>query len=151
MKITTKWLKKQKACKKQIALFQATFPRGGEVTKARLLKAAQVGLNLEWLEQFIPAEKQAEYEKIKTSARTEYDKVMAPAWAEYNKVRASALTKYDKVMAPALAEYEKITASAWAKYDKVMAPAWAEYNKVRAPARAEYDKVRAPALAIALS
>jgi len=44
-RITATWLKEQKACADQVAMFAKTFPRGGKPTKANLLKAAREGVN----------------------------------------------------------------------------------------------------------
>ena len=54
-------------------------------------------------------------------ARTEYEKVKAPAWTEYEKVTAQARTEYEKVTAPARTEYEKVKAQAWIKYFSIKA------------------------------
>ena len=46
--ITAEWLTVHDACEEQQALFEKTWPDGAHVTKRALVRAAKVGLNLEW-------------------------------------------------------------------------------------------------------
>ena len=124
MRLTAEMLREKKACENQVQVFVGEWPDGVEITEAVVLRAYELGLDIDWfVETFLTA-----------LALAEYHKAAAPAWAEYEKVTAPAWAEYDKVTAPAVAEYDKMRASAWAEYQKVTAAAWAEYQKVTAPA-----------------
>jgi len=90
--ITAPMLEAHNACPEQVATVRKHWPDGAKLTKASLLKAARLKLDLIWFaEEFLSPTAWAEYNKVRASALAEYDKVRAPAWAEYDKVRASAL------------------------------------------------------------
>jgi N-formylglutamate amidohydrolase len=66
------------------------------VTAARLRKAAQLRLDLDWwAERFFPAPLWAEY-----------DAKVAPLWAEYDAKVAPLWDEYDAKVAPLWAEYD---------------------------------------------
>jgi len=46
MKITGKWLADRDACEDQIAIFMAEWPKGATVSKCRLVRAGEIGLEL---------------------------------------------------------------------------------------------------------
>ncbi len=150
-RITTAWLREQKACAHQLAIFKAEWPEGAEVTRTNLERAVALRLDLWWLaDRYLTAAALAEYERVTAAARAEYERGTAAALAEYKRVRAAALAEYERVTAAARAEYERVTAPALAEYERVRAPALAEYERVTAPALAEYERVRAAALIAAL-
>ena len=61
--ITDEWLKENKACPDAIDLFCKEWPEGGEVTHANLLRAAAIGLDMEWFaKRVLPEEVYADYE-----------------------------------------------------------------------------------------
>ena len=62
MRVTYKFLGKHKACENQRAIFRGLFPDGTDTTVAALLKGVTAGLNIGWLERFIPAPAREEYD-----------------------------------------------------------------------------------------
>ncbi len=49
MKITAKWLIERNACADQVAIVRREWPNGGEVTRGNLRRAADLGLDIDWL------------------------------------------------------------------------------------------------------
>ncbi len=124
--IDAAWLRAHGACERATQKVTDEWPAGAAVTRANLLRAAALGLDLDWLARRVLA----------APASAEYERAMAPAWAEY-----------ERAMAPAREEYERATASAGEEYERAMAPAREEYERVTAPAREEYERATASALA----
>ena len=151
MRLTAEMLLVKGACENQVQVFVGEWPDGVEITEAVVLRAYELGLDIDWfVETFLTALALAEYHKAAAAAWAEYEKVTAPAWAEYEKVTAPAWAEYEKVRDATRAEYDKVRAPAVAEYEKVRDAAWAEYDKAAAAAWAEYQKVTAPALIAAL-
>ena len=48
-RITYSWLSARKACIEQRKVFKAEWPGGADLTEANLLRAAELGLDLDWL------------------------------------------------------------------------------------------------------
>ncbi len=147
MKITLEWLREQRACDDQVAIFKQVFGNEAALDMPSAVKAIEARLDLDWLAGHLlgPAAG-AEYDRVRAPALAQYDRVTAAAGAEYDRVTAAAGAEYERVTDPARAEYDRVRAPARAEYDRVRAPARAEYERVRAAAGAEYDRVRAAAI-----
>ena len=115
-KVTVAWLRKHDACKEQVDTFKAEWPKGTLPTEKALLRAVELGLDIDWLAgHYLTAPALAEYERVTAQAWAEYERVTAPALAEYQRVRAPALAEYQRVTAPALAEYKRVRVPALAR------------------------------------
>ena len=101
MRVTVKSLRKLRACEDQVALFAAEWPDGVEVSEAVLLRAAEIGLDLDWWAQRV----------LSPPLLAEYERQRAPLWAEY-----------ERQCAPLGAEYERQCAPLWAEYERQCAP-----------------------------
>lgn len=93
MKLTYKDLKAKRPCKDQLKIYMDNFPDGLEITKEDLLKAQELGLDIQWFAfNFLPA-----------PAREAYNnKATAPAWEAYREAMVTARKAYDKATATAL-------------------------------------------------
>ena len=112
MRVTANKLRKMGACKEDgIDVFAAEWPDGCNLTKKALLRAVEIGLDVDWFAR----------EVLTGVALTEYDKRVALLWAEYDKRVAPLRAEYDKRVAPLRAEFNKKVAPLWAEYDKQMA------------------------------
>ena len=81
MRLTAEMLREKKACENQVQVFVGEWPDGVEITEAVVLRAYELGLDIDWfVETFLTA-----------LALAEYHKAAALAWAEYQKVTAPAL------------------------------------------------------------
>ena len=130
MKITPDILREKRACSEQVKLFASEWPEGGEVTEAGLLRAAEVGLDLDWFAtNFLPSPLLSKYESQN-----------APLLAEYERQNALLLAKYYRQSAPLWAEYNRQNALLLAKYYRQSAPLYAEYKRQNAPLYAEYNR-----------
>ena len=95
-KVTVAWLRKHDACKEQVDTFKAEWPKGTLPTEKALLRAVELGLDIDWLAgHYLTVPALAEYERVR--------RVRAQAWAEYERVTAQALAEYQRVRAQALA------------------------------------------------
>ena len=104
MKISIRFLKKHGACVGQVELFRETFGSGvHETTTGNLIRAEDAGLDIGWLEQFIPhGPVRAEYDRQHASIRAEYDRQHASIWAKYDRQHASIRAEYKRQRAPIL-------------------------------------------------
>ena len=134
MKITAELLEEHKACEEQVSLFRRTFPEGGESTVQALLKASEAGLDITWLERFIPDESWAAYDKACAEPLAAYNKAMKESRAAYDKARKEPRAAYDKALKESWAAYNKARKEPQAAYDKAMKEPWAAYNKACAVA-----------------
>ena len=124
MKITREYLVGLGASCEQLDTFSEEWPDGAEVTLDNCLRAAELGLNLNWLaEKMFPAR----------------------ALEAYRQATAPALEAFEKATAPALEAYLQATAPAWEAYVQATAPAWEAYEKARATALEAYLQATAPA------
>jgi len=113
MKITREYLVGLGASCEQLDTFSDEWPDGAEITLDNCLRAAELGLDLDWLaEKMFPA----------------------PALEAYLQATAPALEAFEKATAPALEAYLQATAPAWEAYVQATAPAWEAYEKARAAA-----------------
>jgi hypothetical protein len=118
MRITSKLLKRKRACREQVALFEKLFPNGVEVTEAICVAHADK-FNFHWAAENL----------LSAPALAEYERIEAPAWAEYMRSLAAAWDEYGRSLA-----------AAWDEYGRSRAAAWAEYGRSRAAALAEYER-----------
>ena len=137
MKITHEYLVGLGASCEQLDTFSEEWPDpdGAEVTLDNCLRAAELGLNLDWLaENMFPAR-----------ALEAYLQAIAPAWEAFEKATAPAWEAYRQAIAPALEAYEQATAQAWEAYRQAIAPALEAYEQATAPAWEAYLQATAPA------
>jgi hypothetical protein len=114
MRITSKLLKRKRACREQVALFEKLFPNGVEVTEAICVAHADK-FNFHWAaENLLSASAWAEYKRVKDSVQAEYQRNLDAAWAEYQ-----------RIVAPTGAEYERAVAASWPEYRRNIAVAFA--------------------------
>jgi len=126
------------ACADQVALFEARFGDGVDVTEALCLSVADL-FDWDWAaDNLLPAPARAEYWRAMPHAEAEYIRASAPARAEYWRAMAHAEAEYIRASAPARAEYERAAAHAEAEYIRASAPA---------RARAEYERAAAVSFA----
>ena len=82
--ITAEWLTVHDACEKQQALFEKTWPDGAHVTKKALVRAAKVGLNLEWFaERVLPRSLVADYQAKCVVLNADYLAKCVALYADY--------------------------------------------------------------------
>ena len=91
-KITAEWLRAQHACSKQVETFAREWPAGAGITKANLLRAAALKLDLSWLARRVLAEPASEaYVVGREPAHKAYDTAVATEHKAYNAAVAVAL------------------------------------------------------------
>ena len=91
MKITREYLVGLGASCEQLDTFSDEWPDGAEITLDNCLRAAELGLNLDWLaENMFPAR-----------ALEAYLQAIAPAWEAFEKARATALEAFEQAKAAA--------------------------------------------------
>lgn len=64
-----RWLTRRKACSEEVAIFDAEWPNGAEISAANILRAVTLELNIDWFARRIltaPAERA--YEETTASA-----------------------------------------------------------------------------------
>ena len=104
MRITHAFLVHHHACADQCALFVQRYPQGLTVSAETLTEAAQAGLSIGWLAQFIPATRLAAYQAGRAPLLATYRAGRAPLLATYEAGRASLWAAYEAGRAPLLAE-----------------------------------------------
>jgi hypothetical protein len=97
MRITAELLRSHRACTDQLALFEREFPDGMDTSEATLLRAVEVGLDLNWAACWL----------LPPLLRAEYQSQHAPLWAEYERQRAPLWAEYLRQCARMLAEIVK--------------------------------------------
>ena len=138
MIITMKILKQHKACADQIKLFAKVFPGGTTTALTNLRKGLKAGLDISWLERFIPAPSWDTYDATTATAWATFKATRAPEWAIYEATVATALATFKATVAPARAyENEATRAPARATFEATRAPEWAIYEATVAPALAK--------------
>ncbi len=84
MKITKELLESHGACKEQIEIFAREWPEGVEVTEEACLRAAELGLHLEWAaSELLTPKLYAEYERRRDLLYDEYERQYKPLRANY--------------------------------------------------------------------
>jgi len=92
MKITKQWLIMAHACHNQVEIFDEAWPDGAEITLKNYLRAAELGLDLDWLANNIFSVPALEaYRKAMAQAQKAYDKAIVPAaWKAHDKIPGTA-------------------------------------------------------------
>jgi hypothetical protein len=104
-RITVTWLRRRSACEDQISIFKGEWPQGAILSRENLLRAAELGLDLDWLAQeILNAPLWEAYEKAYAPLREAYEKAYAPLWEAYEKAYALLREAYEKAYAPLLAD-----------------------------------------------
>ena len=94
MKITREYLVGLGASCEQLDTFSDEWPDGAEITLDNCLRAAELGLDLDWLaEKMFPAPALEAYLQATAPAWEAYVQATAPAWEAYEKARAAAFYK----------------------------------------------------------
>ena len=94
MKITREYLVSLGASCEQLDAFSAEWPDGAEITLENCLRAAELGLDLDWLaEKMFPARAWEAYRQATAPAREAYRQATAPAWEAYERARATEFYK----------------------------------------------------------
>jgi hypothetical protein len=85
---------KKHACAEQVQLFVETFGDAVEVTEESCLKAAKVGLDVDWAASFLlNAGQIAAYEEAKAPLLAAYKEAKSPLLAAYEEAKASVFYK----------------------------------------------------------
>jgi hypothetical protein len=92
--VTAEKLEKLEACPDQVELFRQTFPApdGADYTKANILRAVAVGLNVDWFGKRVVA----------PSVWRAYEDATTAAWKAHENEKRSTRAVYDKEVTAAL-------------------------------------------------
>ena len=108
MRVTRESLAALKACPDQLEIFAAEWPDGVEVSEAALLRAVELGLDLQWWASLaLPAPLRDECERQVAPLLAEYVRQVAPLLAEYDRQRAPLRDEPHRQVAPLLAEFDR--------------------------------------------
>jgi len=129
-KMTHAWLVDNGACLEHRKMFSAEWPEGAEVTKVNLHRAAEIGLDLEWLAKLL----------LPPAACDEYERQLAPVDDEYQRQREVLQAEYRRQLAPVDDEYQRQREVLQAEYRRQLAPVDDEYQRQLAPLYAEYQR-----------
>ena len=122
------------ACAKQRRLFRSEWPKGAEATLENVLRAQELGLDLQWgAEHLFTPEARAEYARQEAPLWAECQRQRAALWAEYERQRAAIWAECGRQEAPLWAEYQRQRDATWAEYKRQEATIWAEYERQIAP------------------
>ena len=116
MKITAMFLRQHGAACSQLKTFEKEWPDGGELTRVNILRAAKLGLDLDWFATHC----------LSPSARAAFGEASDSAWATFDEATASAWATRQKAKAKASAVYPKARARAWAAFGEARAKALIE-------------------------
>lgn len=90
MEITVDLLRRHRAYPNEIAIVAAEWPEGCEVSEANLLRAGELGLNLDWFaDLFLPPLLRAAYQRQDRVLLIEYDRQVAAFGAEHERQKAT--------------------------------------------------------------
>ena len=127
MKVTAAQLEGWHACGEQVTTFRSEWGESVTLTRAVLLRAAELGLNLDWWTgHALTTEQLAEYRKKRAPIDAESWKKRAALNAEYWKKLAVIVAESRKKLAPIDAEYQKKLAVIVAESRKKLAVIVAE-------------------------
>ena len=119
MRITRKLLEGKKACGDQVDIFTKEWSEECEVTKANLLRAAVLHLDLDWFAiHFLSPTLLAEYRKQMALLVAEFERQKAPLVAEFERQRAPLVAEYVRQVAPLRAEIERQVAPLRAEIER---------------------------------
>ena len=102
--VTAAWLKENNACADEYDLFCKEWPGGCEATHDNLLRAAAIGLNLEWFaKRVLPPQV---YDELQSQRDTLYADYAARRAALYDDYEAGRLfASYEELSAPLYGDY----------------------------------------------
>ena len=146
MKITCELLREKGGSCEQVERFAGEWPDGVEVTYANCLRAAELGLDLNWaVKHLLSAAQRKVYNKAAEAVLEVYNEAVEAAWEVYNEAVAPAREVYNEAVEAALEVYNEAIAPAREVYREAIAPAREVYNEAIEAA----DKVYNEALALA--
>ena len=91
------------ACLDQVATFATEWPDGAEISAANIMRAVELGLDLDWwAERHLSTPALAAYKAEKAQALAAHKAATAPAWAAYKAATAPAWAAYEAATAQAL-------------------------------------------------
>ena len=94
--ITAAWLKENNACADEYDLFCKEWPGGCEATHDNLLRAAAIGLNLEWFAwRVLPPQVCDDYEAQRAALFADYESCRAPLLADWSGKHAALCADYE--------------------------------------------------------
>ena len=118
MKITKEQLQELNACSNIIELFSNEWPDGVMVTKENALRAAEIGLNINWLaRRVLTGDALKEYIKVDDTETAIYLKETNQAWSEFHEDSDQDLPGY------IFPGYVEACNKAKSKYHKEVIPA----------------------------
>ncbi len=103
-RLTASYLDRMGACMAQISRFRAEWPDGAEITLGNILRAYEIGLNVDWLVRNC----------LSTEAIRSLQKSVAYASRAYSEAVATADRAYEQAVAPARRVYDEARAAALA-------------------------------------
>ena len=137
--ITRKWLEEHDACEDQVKLFEEIWSEGAVVTQEALARAAQAGLNLEWLaERLFSDSTYAEYEVQRDLLYADYLTKHAVPYADYRAKWHQVSGEFDARLTALESEYAAVRIPMYAEYKAKVAPLLVD------AIRAAYERERAP-------
>ncbi len=105
------------ACREQRDIFRKEWPEGADVTLENVRRAQELGLSLDWGEQWFTVPAKKAYREATAPARKAYleaiDEAIAPARKVYNEAIATAWKVYDESTSQSREAYRKAIATAW--------------------------------------
>lgn len=111
--MTADWLRRcNPTCKNQLAIFEGEWPDGAPLTEANLKRAAELGLDLDWIaECYLAPRVYAEYQRIRDEACEWVERVIDQVWVKYRSIdnpqaKKLAQVEYDSIKSQTYAEYE---------------------------------------------
>ena len=105
--ITPEWLKSNNATADEYDLFCAEWPEGCEATHDNLVRAAAMGLDMEWFAKCVlPEEVFADYEEKSNALYAAFRGKSDPLFADYKVRRAALHADYEAKSAELYADYE---------------------------------------------
>ena len=132
------------ACKPQRAIFKSEWPSGAEATLENVLRAVELGLDLEWGRRLFSPTARAEYDRRAAGLRAEYEQRDAWLWAGYERQVTPFRAEYDRQWAALRAEYDRQWAALWDEYQRQKATLWDEHQRQIATLWDEYQRQIAP-------
>ena len=129
VKVTSRWLTAQGACKKQKDVFKEEWPRGSAITKGSLTRAAELGLDLEWFaNQVIPHLLDVDYQAKRNTLDVDYDAECKPLEEEFEAKLAPVDEEFEAKLVLLKTDYKAKFAGVYTDYKADVAPLIAEYN-----------------------
>ena len=146
--ITAEWLKSNNFSASQYAIFCAEWPNGCEVTHDNLLRAAAMGLDMEWFaKRVLPPKVYADYHaKRAATLYADYQRYRSALYADYESCRAALYADSQDNRAALYADYEDKDAPLFAAYESSRAAMFADYRAKDAPLYSDYQRYRAALL-----